>query len=54
MQRQGRSLGDVNDFEVQLYLDLQFVQEIVAIDFESMDNSDPNVAHFCGAVRAQV
>lgn len=54
MERPGRSLVEVANFDVQLYLDLQFVQEIVVLDFESLDNSDPTVAHFCSAVHAQV
>jgi hypothetical protein len=53
MRVQRRSLVGVTTFDVQLFLDLQFVQEIVILDFESLDNSHPNVAHFCSAIKAQ-
>jgi hypothetical protein len=41
-------------FNVQLFLDLQFVDESLALDFESRDVTNPNIIHFCEAVQAQV
>ena len=41
-------------FNVQLFLDLQFVDESLALDFESLDETNPSIVHFCKAVQAQV
>lgn len=51
---QRRSAGEVADFDVHLYFELQFVHEMVALQFESLDNSNSNIVHFCNAVRDQV
>jgi len=41
-------------FNVQLFLDLQFVNESLALDFETLDNENPNIVHFCRAIQSQV
>lgn len=41
-------------FNVQLYLDLQFVDESLALDFETLDETNPNIMHFCKSVQTQV
>ena len=41
-------------FHVQLFLDLQFVDESLAMDFETLDETNPNIQHFCRAIQTQV
>ena len=41
-------------FNVQLFLDLQFVDEPLAIAFETLDETNPNIVHFCKSVQKQV
>lgn len=41
-------------FNVQLFLDLQFVDESLALDFETMDGANSNIMHFCKSVQTQV
>lgn len=52
--RSSRRLRDVAQFEVQLFLDLQFVDEATASELETFDVANVNVIHFCNAVQAQV
>jgi hypothetical protein len=54
--RGGRNLHEEQraHFNVQLFLDLQFVDESLALDFETLDGTNPNVLHFCKAVQTQV
>ena len=41
-------------FHVQLFLDLQFVDESLALDFETLDETNPNIQQFCKAIQTQV
>ena len=41
-------------FHVQLFLDLQFVDESLALDFETLDETNPNIQQFCKAIQRQV
>ena len=50
----GRALGDVQEFEIDLYIDLQYVNEVLASELESMDPSNANVLHFCNSCILQV
>lgn len=52
--RRGRELDERAHFDVQLYLDLQFVDETLAMDFETLDDTNANVIHFCRAIQTQV
>ena len=55
LRRGGRKLHEQRaHFNVQLFLDLQFVDESLALDFESLDETNPNILHFCKAVQTQV
>ena len=47
-------LDERAQFDVQLYLDLQFVDETLAMDFETLDGTNPNIRHFCRAIQTQV
>ena len=49
-----RELIERAQFDVQLYFDLQFVDESLALDFETLDDTNPNVLHFCRAIQTQV
>ena len=50
----GRELDERAQFNVQIYLDLQFVDESLALDFETLDDTNPNIIHFCRAIQTQV
>jgi len=53
--RGGRILHDQQtQFNVQLFLDLQFVEESLALDFETLDKANANIIHFCNAIQAQI
>jgi hypothetical protein len=52
--RRGRGLPEVVQFDVQLYLNLQFLDDPAASELETLDWSNGNVIHFCNAVQAQV
>jgi hypothetical protein len=49
-----RHLGEVSEFDTQLYLDLQFVGETTATELETRDCENAAVIHFCDAVQQQV
>ena len=49
-----RRLHELSPFDVQLYFDLQFVEESLALDIETLDETNPSVVHFCQAVQTQV
>jgi hypothetical protein len=51
---QQRDLGDVQEFEIDLYVDLQYVNEVVASELETMDPSNANILHFCNSCILQV
>lgn len=52
--RKRRKLNERSQFDVQLYLDLQFVDNSLASEIETFDDNNPNVAHFCRAIQTQV
>jgi hypothetical protein len=55
LRRGGRKLHEQRaHFNVQLFLNLQFVDESLALDFETLDETNPNILHFCKAVQTQV
>ena len=58
MNRKNLRLGRVVDaqveFDVPLNLELQFVNESLAEEFETTERSNPNSDHFCRSVQAQV
>jgi hypothetical protein len=49
-----RRLEEISAFEVQLFLELQFVSESTAALLETREISRTVVAHFCSAVQTQV
>ena len=49
-----RELEDSRIFDVQLYLDLQYIDNSLASEIETLDVNNPYVIHFCRAVQAQV
>jgi hypothetical protein len=49
-----RRLEEISAFDVQLFLELQFVGESTAAVLETRDISRTVVAHFCSAVQTQV
>jgi hypothetical protein len=49
-----RALQQASEFDVDLFLELQFVGELTASELETKDPGNSAVMHFCGAVQAQV
>jgi hypothetical protein len=49
-----RELEDSRIFDVQLYLDLQYIDNSLASEIETLDINNPYVTHFCRAVQGQV
>jgi len=45
---------DYSQFDVQLFLELQFVNELLASQIETFDENNPNVMHLRKAIQTQV
>lgn len=49
-----RRLGAIYEFDVQLFLNLQFIDQTTATKLETRDRENPAISHFCEAVKQQV
>ena len=49
-----RNLQQASEFDVDLFLELQFVGELLASELETKDPNNSAVVHFCEAVQVQV
>jgi hypothetical protein len=49
-----RALQQESEFDVDLFLELQFVGELTASELETKDPGNSAVVHFCEAVQVQV
>jgi hypothetical protein len=52
--RRAGGLREVAQFDIQIYLDLQFVDDRAASELETLNAANDNVIHFCNAVQSQV